>query len=63
MKYHPDIELSPYGAIPFVLSRISDECTIAFNDCERNEENVWKAQYGLSFDILNNRLGICSYSK
>lgn len=67
MAYHSDIELSRYGAIPFVFSRISDECTIILDDCERNGEkevmDMWKAQYGLSFDILNNRLGVCHYSK
>lgn len=63
IAYYPDIELSRYGAVPFVISRISDTCTIVLDDCNRKGEKevmeLWKKEFGLSFSVHNGRMAVC----
>lgn len=63
IAYYPDIELSRYGAVPFAIARISDTSTIILDDCNRKGEQdvieLWKKEFGLSFDIQTNRMAVC----
>lgn len=60
--YHPAIELSRYGALPFFINKMAKESVIVLDDAGRPGEqkvlHLWKKEFGAEFRILNNRLAV-----
>lgn len=66
IAYYHDIERSRYGAMPFMISKISKSCTFILDDCNRQGEQtvlgLWEKEFGMSFHLLENGRMAVGYS-
>jgi len=57
IAYYPDISLSRYGALPFVISRSTVDCLILLDDCNRSGEKAVLDRWKEEFNTYNDNVG------
>ncbi len=55
--WHPEIELSRYPALPYLLNNLFDKFSFYLDDANRNGEqkilHLWKEKFNLCFQMIN----------
>ncbi len=64
--YSKNIELSRYGAIPFAINIMSNDCSIFLHDAQRPGEQkimaIWDKEFKLKFQLYND-ISVCRIGK
>ncbi len=61
--WHPEIKLSRYTAVPFLINKLADNFSVYLDDSNRKGEQkiikMWKKKYNLDFNRINSKSSVC----
>ncbi len=61
--WRPEIKLSRYTAIPYLINKLADNFSIYLDDSNRKGEqkiiSLWKKKYNLNFNKINSKSSVC----
>jgi hypothetical protein len=61
--WRPEIKLSRYTAVPFLINKLADNFSVYLDDANRKGEqkiiNFWKKKYNLDFNKINSKSSVC----
>jgi hypothetical protein len=65
--WKPEIQLSRFPAVPYLINFLAEEFSIYLDDTDRNGENeiikLWQKKYKMKFERINNTSSVCIKGK